>query len=91
MRRTANEQLREIREKKSQLDAREKAIIAREKEKSRKEDTRRKIIIGGIALKYVVDWQRLDPKDQRNFAPVESFMRTIASDPNLLDWLKSQA
>ena len=46
-------QLEKLREKMSQMKAREQAIIARDKERQRKERTRRLIQNGALAEKYL--------------------------------------
>lgn len=51
-----------LKEKKRQLDARIKKIESLEKTKKRKEDTRRKIIIGGALLALAAR----DPKSRKN-------------------------
>ncbi len=88
-----SERLQKIRERKSQLEKLEKEIINREKAVQRKTDTRRKIIIGGIVLKYLPEFQKLEPKrtDKENevvFAPVADFFFKLTRDKKLLEWLK---
>lgn len=48
----ARDQLEKLREKKAQIEAKLKQLEARAKEKARKEDTRRKIIAGALALEH---------------------------------------
>ena len=54
----AADQLDKLREKRAQLDARLKKLEAREKEKARKADTRRKVIAGALALEHA----EIDPE-----------------------------
>ena len=61
---TENEEkrLQDIREKMSQLKAREQGIIARAKEKERKQRTHRLIQNGALAEKYL-HCENLEPKE----------------------------
>lgn len=88
---TDSDRLQKIRERKAQLEKQERAIVAREKEKVRKLETRRKIIIGGIAEKYIPEFQKLEPKKTNaendiEFAPVAKFFAKLVRDKKLLDW-----
>ena len=54
----AGDQLDKLREKKAQIDAKLKKLEAREKERARKADTRRKVIAGALALEHA----EIDPE-----------------------------
>ena len=83
------ERLAEIRQKQAQLKAREQAIVARQKESDRRADTRRKIIIGGIWLKYFPECRQLDPRSEENFNGVVDAIATLANNPEFLQlWMK---
>jgi hypothetical protein len=89
MAKSDEEKLAEIREKQRQLKAREQAILQRSKEAERKADTRRKIILGGIWLKYFPDCKNLDPADENNFAGVADAVATLANDQQFLKlWME---
>jgi hypothetical protein len=89
MAKSDEEKLAEIRKKQAQLKAREQTIVARKKEHERKADTRRKIILGGIWLKYFPDCKQLDPADEANFAGVANAVATLANDQQFLKlWLE---
>ena len=81
------ERVENIDKKISQLKAQKQAIINREKQAERKADTRRKIIIGGIFLKYFPDCKTIDPKDEKNFAGVVSAVAALANDKEFLNLL----
>ena len=68
---TKEERLKKIDEKLSQLKAQKQALLAREKEKERKERTRRLIQIGAIAEKYL-NCEGVEP------AQFETIMQDIA-------------
>jgi hypothetical protein len=83
-----DERVENIDKKISQLKARKQAIVNRERQAERKADTRRKIIIGGIFLKYFPDCKTIDPKDEKNFASVVSAVAALANDKEFLNlWL----
>jgi hypothetical protein len=89
-----SERLKKIREKKEQLARQEREILAREKEKARKLDTRRKIVVGGIFLKYFPEFQSLEPKrtneeNEAEYAPLANFLSRLAKDKNLVDYFKN--
>lgn len=91
MAKTDEERLAEIRQKQQQLKAREQAILARKKENDRKNDTRRKIILGGIWLKYFPECRELNPADEKNFAGVATAIATLANDPHFLRlWMNTK-
>jgi len=48
-----NPKLKKLQQKKSQIDARIKLIESREKAKAKKEDTRRKILIGAMVMEQM--------------------------------------
>jgi len=88
MAKTDEERLADIREKQAQLKAREQAIITRQKENERKADTRRKIIIGGIWLKYFPDCKTINPSNEENFNGIVRAIATLAHDPQFLQlWM----
>ena len=51
-RRSEAEQLAALREQRAQLEEKERALVARIKERERKQDTRRKIVLGGVVLAH---------------------------------------
>ena len=69
---------------------REKDAVARQKAAQRSQDTRRKIILGGIWLKYFPELKELDPADDTNFKTVAGAMAALASDPAFLRWWAEQ-
>jgi len=90
------DRLQKIRERKAQLEKQEKTILDREKEKARKLDTRRKIIVGGIFLKYFPEFQTLEPlktekENEAIFAPLANFLSALARDKKMVEWLKQQS
>jgi len=90
MAKTDAERLAEIREKQAQLKARELAIVSRQRGAERKADTRRKIILGGIWLKYFPECKNINPADEKNFAGVVNAVAALAHDEQFLDlWLKT--
>lgn len=91
-----NENIAKTSEKLEQLKRRKKAQEQREQKKARAEDTRRKIIIGGIVLKYFPELAEFHP--QRNnadnnleFAPLANFLAVLAGDKDLISRIKTQA
>jgi hypothetical protein len=77
--------------KMAQLKAREQAILARKKETDRKADTRRKVIIGGIWLKYFPDCKNLNPADEQNFSAIANAIATLAYNEQFLHlWMDIQ-
>lgn len=48
----SSDRLTRLREKKAQIDAQLKQLEAREREQERRNDTRRKIIVGALALEH---------------------------------------
>ena len=91
MAKSEDERLQELRERQAQLKAKEMKIIALRKERERKADTRRKIIIGGIWLKYFPACRDTNPKDEANFAGVANAIATLANDPQFLRlWMAVQ-
>ena len=91
MAKSEDERLQELRDRQAQLKAKEMKIIALQKERERKADVRRKIIIGGIWLKYFPECKGLDPRDQGNFAGVANAIAALANDKEFLRlWLAVQ-
>jgi hypothetical protein len=68
-------------------------LLPREKnEADRKADTRRKIIIGGIWLKYFPECKDLNPADEKNFGGVARAIAALAGDEQFLQlWMKVKA
>ena len=92
MAKSDEERLAEIRQKQQQLRAREQAIMVRKKEADRKADTRRKIILGGIWLKYFPECKNIDPRSEENFNGVVQAMATLANDKQFLQlWMNITA
>jgi hypothetical protein len=60
--------LEKLEQRISQLEAQKKAILAREKDKARKERTRRLIQIGAISLKYYGLPDEITPQEYEQFA-----------------------
>jgi hypothetical protein len=81
----SDERVNNIDKKMAQLKAQKQAIMNREKEAERKADTRRKIIIGGIFLKYFPECKELDPSNERNFAGVARAVASLAEDKEFLN------
>jgi len=89
MAKSDEERLAEIQAKRAQLKAQEQAILYRKKENDRKADTRRKIIIGGIWLKYFPECKNIDPRSEDNFNGIVRAIATIAKDEQFLQlWMK---
>ena len=89
MAKSDKEKLDEIRKKQAQLKVREQAILARQKENDRKADTRRKIIIGGIWLKYFPECKNINPADEQNFNGIVRAIATLANDEQFFNlWMK---
>jgi len=91
-----NEKITKKAEELEQLKRQKRAKQMRAQKEARKEDTRRKIVIGGIVLKYFPELEKLHP--QRNnaendieFSPLANFLSVLASDKNLVAELKAKA
>ena len=81
--------------KKQQLKNREQAMLNRQtttdSKAKRKADNRRKIIIGGIWLKYFPECKQLDPSSEDNFNGVVSAIAALANNPKFLSlWMEAQ-
>lgn len=76
--------LQKIREKMAQMKAQERTIITRDKERQRKERTRRLIQNGALAEKYL---------QCENMTPLEfeKVLKEITSTPNIKDILNKNA
>jgi len=86
-----DERLQELRAKQAQLKAKEMKIIAMQKDRERKADVRRKIIIGGIWLKYFPECRDINPQREENFNGVVSAIAALANDPQFLQlWMETQ-
>ena len=91
MAKSEEERLTDLRQKQAQLKAREMKIIATQKERERKADVRRKIILGGIWLKYFPECRNINPGKEENFNGVVSAIATLANDPQFLRlWMDVQ-
>jgi hypothetical protein len=72
--------------KEQQRQNREQEVAARQKAANRSKDTRRKIILGGIVLKFFPELKELDPARESDFQAVAGIFATLASDPAFLQW-----
>ena len=89
MAKSDKEKLEDIRQRQAQLKAREQAILSRQKENERKADTRRKIIIGGIWLKYFPECRNINPSKEESFSGIVRAVATLANDEQFLNlWMK---
>jgi len=91
-----NEKISKKAEELEQLKRQKRAKQMRTQKEARKEDTRRKIVIGGLVLKYFPQLEQLHP--QRNnaendieFSPLANFLSVLASDKELVAELKAKA
>ena len=73
-----------------QQENRKQAQAQRQKSTQRTKDTRRKIILGGIWLKYFPELKELDPANEADFKAVAGVMAVLASDPGFLRWWAEQ-
>jgi len=90
-----NEKITKKAEELEQLKRQKRAKQMRAQKEARKEDTRRKIVIGGLVLKYFPQLEQLNP--QRNnaendieFSPLANFLSVLASDKELVSQLKAK-
>ena len=65
---------------------RQNDAAARQKAAQRSKDTRRKIILGGIMLKFFPELKELDPAEESDFQAVAGVFAALASDPEFLKW-----
>ena len=65
---------------------RQNDAVARQKAAQRSKDTRRKIILGGIMLKFFPELKELDPAEESDFKAVAGIFASLASDPEFLKW-----
>lgn len=72
-RKSDKEKLEELRAQKDKIEQRMKAVSARQKERERKADTRRKVILGSLLLDAA-------EKDERYARVVASLMERITRD-----------
>jgi len=91
-----NEKINKKSEELEQLKRKKRAQLMRESKKARTEDTRRKIVIGGIVLKYFPQLSQLQPQrnNEENNAEFQLFanvLSVLASDNELVERLKAQA
>lgn len=80
---TAEERLKAIEEKQKKLQAQKNAIISREREKERKQRTRR-LIEKGAVLESVFDCENLSVEDTK------IFLEKLKALPNSTDFLKEE-
>jgi hypothetical protein len=79
-----------------QLKRQKRAQKAREKEKIRATETRRKIILGGIVIKYFPQFEELQPQktNEENlieFAPLSNFLKCLAEKKEWILQLEKEA
>ncbi|MCL2105460.1 MAG: hypothetical protein FWH26_00065 [Oscillospiraceae bacterium] len=72
--------------KEQQKKNREIRAAGLQKSAQRSRDTRRKIILGGILLKYFPELKELDPAVESDFKAVVGIFAALASDPEFLKW-----
>jgi hypothetical protein len=83
-------------EKLEQLKRQKRDKEQREKLKQRKEETREKIIIGGIVKKYFSQLQKFKPQKTNaendvEYAPLAAFCSALAADKETMARLEEQA
>ena len=89
MAKSDEERLEDLRRRQAQLKAKEMKIMALQKERERKADVRRKIIIGGIWLKYFPECKNIDPRSEDNFSGIVRAIATLANDEQFFNlWMK---
>jgi len=89
MAKSDEERLDELRRRQAQLKAKEMKIMALQKERERKADVRRKIIIGAIWLKYFPECKNINPNKEENFSGVVRAIATLANDEQFLNlWMR---
>ena len=91
-----NENIVKAQERVEQLKRQKRAHEKREQAKTRKEDTRRKIVIGGIVLKYFPEFEALQPQHNNadnniEFAQLANFLSALVADKDLVARLKAEA
>ena len=59
---------------------------ARQKAAQQSKDTRRKIVLGGIMVKFFPELNELDPAQDSDFKAVAGVFAALASDPEFLKW-----
>ena len=69
---------------------REQNAAVRQKAANRSKDTRRKIILGGILLKFFPELLELDPAIESDFRAVAGIFAALANDPEFLKWWAAQ-
>ena len=72
--------------KEQQHQNRKQDAAARQKAANRSKDTRRKIVLGGIMLKFFPELKELDPAEESDFKAVAGVFAALASDPEFLKW-----
>ena len=65
---------------------RENDAAKRAKAAQRSKDTRRKIVLGGILLKFFPELKELDLAEESDFKAVAGVFAALASDPEFLKW-----
>jgi hypothetical protein len=63
---------------------------AARKATQRSKDTRQKIVLGGIVLKFFPELKELDPAKESDFKNVAGVFAALASDPAFLKWWAQQ-
>ena len=58
----------------------------RERSPQEKINTRRKIKLGGLMIKYFPELKELDPATESDFKNVAGILAALASDPAFLKW-----
>jgi hypothetical protein len=79
-----------------QLKRQKRAQEAREKQKERATETRRKIILGGIVIKYFPQFEELQPQktneeNNKEFESFANFLACLAEKKDLVAQLKKEA
>ena len=91
-----NERITKKSEELEQLKRQKRAKEMRAQKEARAIDTRRKIVIGGLVLKYFPELQQLHPKHNNaendiEFSAFAYFLSVLASDKELVAQLKAKA
>ena len=72
--------------KEQQKQNREKDKKQRERSPQEKTNTRRKIKLGGLLLKYFPELKELNPAIESDFKGIAGILAALASDPAFLKW-----
>ena len=84
---TLDERIAKEEQKLKQLKAEKHAEVQRKKEKERAIETRRKIILGGMVVKYFPQFNELQPKTSKDeeyieFEPFANFLKEVRNKEN---------